>query len=608
MRYFVTFLLFLLATSTAKSQEFDRIYSQSIQPVLSQPLQWVSVPSNAAPSLPEAFTLNTEVWAFAPYTSETVLPTRIGQDAWLKFTLAATPTPQSWVIRIPRLTVKKVSLHDIDINGFWPVQSAGASIAHNAWNRKTRTPSFEVMTSTLEKTYYLRFEHHTSITERPELVSQTDFADAIARLGTLLGLMFGIFGMLMVACLAAYVAARNMIFLSLAVLVAAALLHYLVQIGFGGWRMWPGSVYLNQAMQSTAPLLAMAACGWFFAHASHAKDISKPIYRLLCLSALVSLGLGLFVLIKVDQIQRNFLLGWAVFVLLVIACALLWLSLRGMRLNLWLLAGFLPIAAAAAARLAYGFGWLAHVEFALAVSVFMTQFGLACIYVMLVWRSRAALLASELAATLNTLDDATGLIQKWIALQRLPQMLRRAEQLKLGCGVIMLRWLNYPQLMGKLSPEKQAAMLKQLGLVLNRVARDIDTAARLDDDYYMILVEGPISRSKLSSLSTQILTACIRASDKFGLPNSFNFHVAIWQAPQLPMSADEVIETLKTRLNQMSLGTRRPVQFVDAAASELTAEANYEFTQRRDELMAKIDAIEALPSVQAVLTPDRAQK
>ena len=605
MRYVVTYLLVLLSSGTATAQEFERLYSNSIQPVLSQPLQWVSAPSIAAPSLPEAFVVNPDAWAFAPYTSKTVLPTSIGRDAWLKFTLAATPTPQSWVIRIPRLTVKKVSLHDINANGFSPVQSAGASIAHNAWNRSTRTPSFEVMTSTLEKTYFLRFEHHIAVTERPELVSQTDFADAVARLGTLLGLMFGIFGMLMIACIAAYVMARNKVFLSLAVFVAAALLHYLVQIGFGGWRMWPGSVYLNQAMQWTAPLLAMAACCWFFAHASHAKDISKPVYRLLSFLALVSLGLGLFGLISVDQIQRNYLMGWVVFVLLVIACSLLWLSLRGMRLNLWLLAGFLPIAAAAAARLTYSYGWLAHMEFALAVSVFMTQVGLAWIFVALTWRGRAVLLASEVAAALNTSDAATGLIQKRIALVRLPQMLRRATQLKLGCGVIMLHWLNYPQLVGKLSPEKQTAMLKQLGLVLNRVARDIDTAASLDDGYYMILVEGPISRSTLSSLSTQILTACIRASDKFGIPNSFSFHVAIWQAAQISISADEVMEALKTRLNQMSFGTKRPVQFVDAMASERANEPHNESVQRRDKLLAKIDAIEASPSVQAVLMPEK---
>ena len=605
MGYIFTFLFVLLASGIATAQEFERLYSKSIQPVLSQPLQWVIAPSIAAPSLPEAFAVNPDAWAFAPYTSKTVLPTSTGRDAWLKFTLAATPTPQSWVIRIPRLTVKKVSLHDMNANGFWPVQSAGASIAHNAWNRSTRTPSFEVMTSNTEKSYFLHFENHISITERPELVSQTDFADAVSRLGTLLGLMFGMFGMLMLACITAYVVARNKVFLSLAVLVAATLLHYLVQIGFGSWRMWPGSVYLNQAMPWTASLLVMAVFGWFFAQASHAKDISKPVYRLLCLMALVSLGLGLFGLIYVGQIQRNFLMGWSVFVLLVVIASLLWLSLRGMRSNLWLLAGFLPIAAAAAARLAYSYGWLAHMEFALAVSVFMTQLGLGWLFVALVWRSRAVLLASELAAALNNFDAATGLIQKRIALIHLPRMLRRATQLKVGCGVIMLRWLNYSQLMGKLSPEIQTAMLKQLGLVLNRVARDIDTAARLDDGYYMILVEGPISRSTLSSLSTQILTACIRASDKFGLPNSFSFHVAIWQAAQMPISADEVMETLKTRLDQMSFGTKRPVQFVDAVASDLADEPNNELAQRRDALMAKIDAIEASTSERALLMPEK---
>lgn len=603
MRHLVTFLFFLLSAGTAQPQGFDRTYNKSIQPSLSQPLLWVSAPSVAAPSLPKAFATNPDAWAFAPYTASTALPTSVGRDVWVKFTLAASPTAQSWIVRIPRLTIQKVSLYNLEANGFEPVQSAGALIAHNAWNRATRTPSFEVVTSNIEKTYFLRFEHHSSVTERPELMSQTDFADGAGRIGTLLGLMLGMFGMLMMACAAAFAVARNTVFISLAAFVTAILLHYLVQMGFGGWRIWPNSVYLNQAMRWTAPLMAMAACCWFFAHATHAKDISKSVYRLLSLVALVSLGLGLFRLIGIDQMPRNFLNGWAAFVLLIIVSSLLWLSLRGMRGNFWLLAGLLPIAAAAASHLAYSFGWLAHIEFALVTSVFLTQIGLGWLFVALVWRSRAALLSSELAAALNNSDAATGLIRERVALTRLPQMLRRATQLKSGCGVIMLRWHNYAQLMSTLSAEKQNAMLKQLGLVLHRVARDIDTAARMGDNQFMILVEGPISRSTLTSLSTQILTACIRSSDKFRLPNAFNFHIAIWQATLVPVSADEVTEALKTRLNQMSFGTKRPVQFVDAASSDVSAEPHQEFTQRRDDLVAKIDAIEALPSVRAVLTP-----
>jgi len=605
MRTIIATFLFLLTVGPAQPQEFSRYDSKSVQPGLSQPLQWVIASPTAAPGLPGAFTVNPGAWAFAPYSDKTVLPTTAGRDVWLKFTLAATPVPQSWIIRIPHMTVQKVSLYEVNATGFQPVQSAGASLAHDAWTRRTRTPSFEVATSNFEKAFYLRIEHHSPITERPELMSQADFADKAAWVGTLLGLMLGTFGMLLLASTGAYAVARNTVFISLAAFVAATLLHYLVQMGIGPWRMWPGSAYLTQAMQWTAPLSTLAAGCWFFAEASHARDISKPVYRLLCLVALVSLGLALFRLIDVNQLQRNVLNAWAVFVLSVTVASLLWLSSRGMRGNFWLLGGLLPIAAAGASRLAYSYGWSAPIELSLVASLFLTQAGLAWLFIALIWRSRAAL-SSELAAALNDWDATSGLILERVVRIRLPQMLRRATQLKLGCGVIMLRWLNYTQLMDTLSPERQNAMLKHLGLVLNRVARDIDTAARLDDSHFMILVEGPISRSTLSSLSTQILTACIRASDKVGQPNSFNFHMAIWQTAQLPISADEVTKALKTRLNQMSFGTKRPVQFVDAETSDL-AGANDKLLQRRDDLVAKIDAIEALPSVRTVLTPENPQ-
>ena len=140
----------------------------------------------------------------------------------------------------------------------------------------------------------------------------------------------------------------------------------------------------------------------------------------------------------------------------------------------------MPIAAAGSTRLAYSYGWLAHVEFALAGRVFLSQAGLGCLFMALIWRSRAALLSTVLAAAMNSLDPITGLILERVARIRLPQMLMRANQLKLGCGVIKLHWVNYTQLMSTLSPEKQNALLGYLGQVLSKVTRDIDTAARLE--------------------------------------------------------------------------------------------------------------------------------
>lgn len=603
MRYLVVLLFFLFTVGTAQTQQFPHPHSKSVQPVLSQSLQWVSAPSAAGSSLPDAFFVNPEAWVFAPYSANTVLPTRTGLDVWLKFTLAATAAPQSWVIRIPSVTVEKVSLYNLSASDYRPVQSAGASIAHSAWTRNTRTPSFEGVTGNADKTFYLRLEHHSPVTERPELMSHADFADDASRVGTLLGAMLGMFGMLMLACVVAFGIARNTVFISLGAYVAAILLHYLVLMGLGGWRIWPDSEYLTLAMQQSAPFFAMATGCWFFAHASYGRGLSKPAYRLLCLVGLVSLGLGAFRLTSVDPIQHSYFNAWAAFVLLVTVAVMLWLNLRGVRENLGLLAGLAPIAVASALCLAYWYGWLGHNELVLVISIFLTLTGLAWLFVTLVWRSRAELLSSELAATLNNWDATSGLMQARVARTRLPRMIKRATRLKLSCGVIMLHWVNYEQLISTLSPEKQNAMLKHLGSVLNQVARDVDTAARLDNDHFMILLEGPISRSTLSWVSTQILTACIRASDDFGQPNSFNFHIAIWQATLVPISADEVIQALKTLLHQMSFGTKRPVQFVNSTASDLDRDT-HEFNHRRDDVMAKINALEASVSGSDTLSPE----
>ena len=595
------FLTVGLTNLQAQAQEFDRLYSDSIQASLSQPLQWVSADASTAPSLPAAFAANQQDSAFAPYTQSTVLPTSRGRDVWVRFSLAATPTPQSWIIRIPRVTVQKVSLYSTDASGQWQVKSAGAALASASWARKTRIPSFEVITGNQEKSYFLRFEHPVALTERPELMRVADFADGAAKVSTLIGLMFGMYGLLMIACFVAYAMARNSVFLALALFIASLLLLYLTQMGYGAWRIWSGSGYANGVMLWLAPLFCMAAGSWFFAKASYAKDTNKTVYRLLSGAAVGSLLLGVIKLVFKDALPPIFLYNWASAVLFAAVSSLLWLSWRGMRWNLWLVAGLAPIAGAAVARLAYNYGWLARVEFAQTVSIFLTQLGLMWLLVALVWRSRDALLSKERASALANNDPATGLIRDHVAKMRMERMLLRADRLKFGCGVIMLRWIDFAKIMASQSPERQDAMLKQFGQVLARVIRDIDTAAVLGDGHFMVLIEGPVSRSALASLSTQILTACIRLSEKFDQPQAFRLNVAIWQAEPTPRTVKQVIGALQTKLSHMSATTKRPVQFTDNVNSIPQPEDDQDYEERRDELIAKINAIEASPSLQAPL-------
>ena len=590
-----------LGHTQTRAQVFDRLYPESAQITLSQPLEWVAVAKEAITS-PDPFTAQPDAFRFQPYTATTMLPTSEKQVVWARFTLAVTPMRQVWFVRIPRASIVKISLFSQDASGRWQMQSAGESIAPAQWALRTRLPSFEVQSSSRsEQTYYLRFEHRTSITERPMLIAPIEYVDGSSRVGILIGLLGGMFGLLSILCVAAYAITRNTVFLWFGTFVVALMFSQATLIGFGGWRIWPNSVHLNQVMGWVTSCLALATGTWFAAQASYARDSHIWIYRLLRILAIGSLILAALAASNLDLLTREMRNTWVALVTVLVIASLAWMALRGQRWNALLLVGLLPIGLATMARLVYNLGWATQMEFAQTAGIFSAILGLLWLMLALAWRSRTSLLATELAAALDNYDATTGLVQERVARIRLPQMLLRATQLKLGCGVIMLRWVDYRQLMGSLSPEKQSAMLKQMGQVLSRVARDIDTAARFGDGVFLMLIEGPISRSSLASLCTQILTACIRLSDKFEMPDGFKLHIAVWQANLVPCNDEEVLEALRTRLNHMSFGTKRLVQFVDAVTSDPGPEQQEEFNQRRDELIAKIDAIEASPSLQSPL-------
>ena len=589
------------------AQVFDRLYADSAQITLARPLEWVAAPKGTVVT-PDQFIALPDAWRFQPYTASTVLPTSNKQEVWVRFTLPITTNRQVWFVRMARPSIVKVSFFSQDAAGQWQPQFAGESIAPAQWALRTRSPSFEVQSSSRgEQTYYLRFEHRSAITERPMLITPIEYIDGSSRVGILIGLLGGTFGLLSVLCMAAYAITRNTVFLWFASFVVALMFSQATLIGYSGWRMWPSSAYLNQVMGWVTGCLALAAGAWFCANASYARESHIWIYRLLRALALGSLLLAILAAANLDVLSREMRNAWAAMVTVLVIGSLAWMALRGQRWNAVLMVGLVPIGLATMTRLVYNLGWVPQVEFAQTAGIFSAILGLLWLMVALVWRGRTALLSTELAAALNNYDAISGLVQERVVRIRLPQMLLRATQLKLGCGVIMLRWVDYPQLMASLSPEKQHAMLRQLGQVLNRVARDIDTAARFGDDCFLVLIEGPISRNSLSSLCTQILTACIRSSDKFDMSNAFSFHIAIWHASVVPCGDEEVLETLKARLSQMSYGTRRPVQFVDMATSDPSPEQLDEFNQRRDKLIAKIDAIEASPSLQASLT-DKTRK
>ena len=287
------------------AQVFDRLYADSAQITLARPLEWVAAPKGTVVT-PDQFIALPDAWRFQPYTASTVLPTSDKQEVWVRFTLPITTNRQVWFVRMARASIVKASFFSQDAAGQWQPQFAGESIAPAQWALRTRSPSFEVQSSSRgEQTYYLRFEHRTAITERPMLITPIEYIDGSSRVGILIGLLGGMFGLLSVLCMAAYAVTRNTVFLWFASFVVALMFSQATLIGYSGWRIWPGSAHLNQVMGWVTGCLALATGAWFCANASYARESHIWIYRLLSALALGSLLLAILAAVNLDVLSRE---------------------------------------------------------------------------------------------------------------------------------------------------------------------------------------------------------------------------------------------------------------------------------------------------------------
>lgn len=589
----IFFLVLLgLVLRAGHTQDFGRLYGDSVTIALSEPLQWVAVPKGPAGAVasPEAFTA-AGPWGLQPYTDSTVLPTSARQDVWATFSLPATETLQTWFIRLPGQALVKASLFSRGPQGDWRVQAAGEAIAPAAWSLRTRVPSFELQTRTdRAQTYYLRFENNRPLTGRPMLLSPVEYVDGASRVGVVIGLMWGMFSVLAMLSLAAFALARNAVFLWLGAVVVTLMFTQLVLIGYGGWRMWPDSAHLNQVMGWVSSALSMAAGAWFCAQASYARSGHPRVYRLLAAVAVGSLLMAGLMAIDRDFIPRDLRNLWLALATLAILGSLVWMSLRGQAWNLLLLLGTAPIALATLARLSYNAGWVQNIEAAQAAGVLSAMLGLLWIFLVLAWRSRAALFSTHRGTALATYDPASGLMLPRVVDNRLAQMLLRASRRRSECGLLMLNWLDQVHNPDELSDPKRSTALSRIGEILRRAARDMDTVVRYDENRFLMLIEGPVNREAVSEVATKIQAACIRLSDKLDEPQAFNLHIAIWHDIPGKQTNPQVLGSLKTCLRRMASGPKRYVQFVDSAGG--TASIPPEDSTRREDLLAKINAIE----------------
>ena len=560
-------IFYLLAPILASGQQLDRLFDDSRAVQLADPVQYQMLPRGKVLN-PADLASPSYASKFAPLTEQLVIPTNDGNEAWLRFSMPATSSPQIWYMRIPRMNIERVTLFYLDDKQRWMQQVAGEEVPMNQWPLFTRNPSFELTThADKPRQYFVKLENRTVLTERPQLIAPDDYIDGAMRVGTLAGLMIGLFGLLTVLALLTARLYRNTQYAWFGLMVFMLLTAQLTLLGYCGLRIWPGSVHLNKIMPVVLPLLGLAATTWFTTQVSYARNAAPHIFKVSIGVTAVLVVAALAFVVMGSQFPREILSPLVALTMLWNLGSMVWMAWR-MQSWLWfVVAGFAPLTISMMARLAYIIGWIEHVELAQLFGAITGCLGMIVIYTGMILRSRESYAALERESALAHTDMATGLSLPRIVSVRLPQVLARSKRFGKPCGVVMVRWLGQSAQLAPMGTAQRGAVMAHFGARLRRLARDIDTVARYNDDHFMYLIESPVSREALNDLGIRILTTCMRPSIQLGGGDVYNVHVTIALCENGTLVAKDVIEALRTRLNQMDTITPRRVQFVDSPLS-----------------------------------------
>ena len=250
-----------------------------------------------------------------------------------------------------------------------------------------------------------------------------------------------------------------------------------------------------------------------------------------------------------------------------------WAWRRGDRFASWLLLAYVPIFASA--------GWMLANSARLVPSGFLTQHGmqlgvalhLPIVMVVLMLRSQHRRENTRRIQGLDRVDPTTGLINGPVFAERLTRMIARSERLRHQSALMIIDLVNSEQIQrdfGRKAADDLPLRVDDLPLrVAERLlstAREIDSAARLSERRFGMLVEGPFSAEDAATLGPRIVARCLMSYQGLHVDCVAQVHVAYALVPQQGSNAQGLIAKLEERLAAAPAKGRRAVFMLGEAS------------------------------------------
>ena len=447
---------------------------------------------------------------WAPTLTNAIYPLDGGQILWIRFTVPPAPDDERWLLEIPYPAMDRASLYTENRAGQWSEQRTGDLTAVSRWPTPHRHPLLAVDFNAETPTrYLLRLENARGFSAPIEFVSSPYLLRSEQQVSLFLGVYFGLALLGCAAGLTGAVLLRDRAYLYFGLCSALIGLTQAAATGAAGLHLWPDSPdWTDRSLVILATGLMMSFLllnATMVSLAQRSRARNAVMWAVVLAGAVIAVALGL----TGSELRPTLFIPYFVVVVLLALAINLWAWRRGDRFGGWLLLSATPMAISSALAIARVLEWI-PLSFATEQAIFGSMaLQMPAMLLMLLLRSQDRRETAHRIHGLNRLDPATGLINSHVFDERMVRMMARSGRLRHLSAVMLIDIVNSRQIRQEFGSKEADELPLRVAQRLLSTARDIDTAARLSEHRFGMLVEGPFSAEDAASLGPRIVARCL---------------------------------------------------------------------------------------------------
>jgi len=455
-----------------------------------------------------------------------------GAALWLRFDVLHS-TDAHGELELARSGTDLVSLYHRDAQGRWRVQHAGDRLPVRDWAHPDRYPVFGLDSrADTPVRYWVRVEHaRVPFSGVFQLHSHHGLLEERIQQQFALGAYFGMALLLTAVALVNMTVFRDAAFALYAVYIGLLCLGLAASLGVGGQFLWPGSVRWNQSAEFLLVPLAGAAALLFIRQVAQPRRLGRTLDRACLILLPPWLAAIAWDQLWPSRLSLQVLTGISVAAMVLVA-AMLWRSWRsGESWLRWFALGMLPMLVASALPVMRNFNLIS--------SGFLSQYGMVIaaaleapmlIYALLL-RSQLQHEAQVRARALERTEPLTGLMPSHHFLLNLHHSLVRSQRYGHQSALLLVHLDNHGEIARRHGREIADRALVIAASQLRQTARDVDTAARVDDDSFALLMEGPVRAQHAINTATSLVANGLRPSPRLPAATTLRLRVVVALLP-----------------------------------------------------------------------------